>query len=62
MIEAGVRWTTDSGLAADGVKALAREARKLAAKVVEKRAAVRDLSRSSAEPKGGRGVRRPSRA
>ena len=33
VIEADMRWPTDSGLAADGVKALAREGRKLAAKV-----------------------------
>jgi hypothetical protein len=46
VIEADVRWPTDSGLAADGVKALAREGRKLAAGVGEKRTAVRDRSRS----------------
>jgi IS5 family transposase len=46
VIEADVRWPTDSGLAADGVKALAREGRKLAAKLGETRTAVRDRSRS----------------
>jgi IS5 family transposase len=46
VIEADVRWPTDSGLAADGVKALAREGRKLAARVGEKRTAVRDRSRA----------------
>jgi transposase, IS5 family len=45
VIEADVRWPTDSGLAADGVRALAREGRKLAARVGEKRTAVRDRSR-----------------
>lgn len=44
VVEADVRWPTDSGLAADGVKALAREGRKLAARVAEKRTAVRDRS------------------
>jgi IS5 family transposase len=46
VIEADVRWPTDAGLAADGVRALAREGRKLAVKVSEKRTAVRDRSRS----------------
>jgi IS5 family transposase len=46
VIEADVRWPTDSGLAADGVKARAREGRKLAARVGEKRTAVRDRSRA----------------
>jgi IS5 family transposase len=46
VIEADVRWPTDSGLAAAGVKALAREGRKLAAKIAEKRTAVRDRSRA----------------
>jgi IS5 family transposase len=46
VVEADVRWPTDAALAADGVRALAREARKLAAKVKEKRTAVRDRSRS----------------
>ena len=46
VIEADVRWPTDAGLAADGVKALAREGRKLAIKVNQKRTAVRDRSRA----------------
>jgi len=46
VVEADVRWPTDAGLAADGVKVLAREGRKLAAKVKEKRTAVRDRTRS----------------
>jgi IS5 family transposase len=46
VIEADVRWPTDAGLAADGLRALAREGRKLAAKIGEKRTAVRDRSRS----------------
>ena len=44
VVEADVRWPTDSGLAGDGVKALAREGRKLATHVAEKRTAVRDRS------------------
>ena len=46
VVEADVRWPTDAGLAADGVRALAREGRKLAVKVKEKRTAVRDRSRA----------------
>ena len=46
VVEADVRWPTDAGLAADGVRALAREGRKLAARVGEKRTAVRDRTRS----------------
>ena len=46
VVEADVRYPTDAGLAADGVRALAREGRKLAAKVGEKRTAVRDRSRA----------------
>jgi transposase, IS5 family len=46
VVEADVRWPTDSGLAGDGVKALAREGRKLAARVAEKQTAVRDRSRA----------------
>src|SRR5664279_964990 len=42
VVEADVRWPTDAGLAGDGVRALAREGRKLAAKVSERRTAVRD--------------------
>jgi IS5 family transposase len=46
VVEADVRWPTDAGLAADGVRALAREGRKLAIKINEKRTAVRDRTRS----------------
>ena len=46
VIEADARWPTDAGLAADGVRALAREGRKLATRVAEKRTAVRDRSRA----------------
>jgi transposase, IS5 family len=47
VVEADIRYPTDSGLAADGVKALAREGRKLAAKIGAKRTAVRDRSRAA---------------
>jgi transposase, IS5 family len=47
VVEADVRYPTDSGLAADGVKALAREGRKLTAKIGVKRTAVRDRSRAA---------------
>ena len=46
VIEADARWPTDAGLAADGVRALAREGRKLATRVAERRTAVRDRSRA----------------
>jgi IS5 family transposase len=46
VVEADVRYPTDSGLAAAGVRALAREARRLAVKIGEKRTAVRDRSRA----------------
>jgi IS5 family transposase len=46
VVEADVRYPTDAGLAAGGVRALAREGRKLAARVGEKRTAVRDRSRA----------------
>ncbi len=45
VIEADVRYPTDSGLAAHGVKVLAREGRKLAKLVKEKKRRVRDRSR-----------------
>ena len=41
-----MRWPTDAGLAADGVTALSREGRKLAARIGQKRTAVRDRTRS----------------
>ena len=45
VIEADVRYPTDAGLASAGVRVLAREGRKLAAMVGEKRRRVRDRSR-----------------
>ncbi len=46
VIEADVRYPTDAGLAAHGVKVLAREGKKLARLVKEKQRRVRDRSRS----------------
>jgi transposase, IS5 family len=46
VIEADVKYPTDAGLAAAGVRTLAREGRKLAKLIGEKRARVRDRSRS----------------
>src|ERR1700677_4304628 len=46
VVEADVKYPTDSGLADAGVGALAREGRELAARIGEKRNAVRDRSRS----------------
>jgi len=46
VIEADVKYPTDADLAAHGVRALAREGRKLAAKVGETRRRVRDRSRA----------------
>lgn len=46
VIEADIKHPTDAGLAAHGVKALAREGRKLAAKLGETKARVRDRSRA----------------
>ena len=46
VIEADVRYPTDSGLAAQGVRALAREGRRLAALVGESKRRVRDRSRA----------------
>jgi transposase, IS5 family len=46
VIEADVRYPTDAGLASAGVRVLAREGRKLAGLVAEKRARVRDRSRA----------------
>jgi IS5 family transposase len=46
VIDADVRYPTDAGLASHGVSALAREGRKLAKLVGEKRVRVRDRSRS----------------
>jgi len=46
VIEADVKYPTDSGLAAQGVRALAREAKKLALLIGEQKCRVRDRSRS----------------
>jgi hypothetical protein len=46
VIEADVKYPTDAGLASSGVRALARESRKLAKLVKEKTLRVRDRSRS----------------
>ncbi|HEV7806312.1 MAG TPA: transposase, partial [Solirubrobacteraceae bacterium] len=46
VIEADIRYPTDAGLAAHGVRALAREGRKLAAKLSETKLRVRDRSRA----------------
>ena len=46
VIEADVKYPTDSGLAAHGVRALAREGKKLAALVGEPKRRVRDRSRA----------------
>ena len=46
VIEADVRYPTDSGLAAHGVRALAREGRKLAERIGERGRRVRDRSRA----------------
>ena len=46
VVEADVKYPTDSGLASHGVRALAREGRKLAERVGEKRVRVRDRSRA----------------
>jgi transposase, IS5 family len=60
VVEADVRYPTDAGLAADGIRALAREGRKLAAKLGAKRTAVRDRSRAAG--KRLRGITRTIRA
>jgi len=46
VIEADVKYPTDSGLAAQGVRTLAREGKKLAALVGERKRRVRDRSRA----------------
>jgi IS5 family transposase len=46
VIEADIRYPTDAGLASHGVRSLAREGRKLAGKLRENTARVRDRSRS----------------
>src|SRR5512144_3182225 len=62
VIEADVRYPTDAGLAASGVRVLAREGRKLAKLVKDKRARVRDrshgaLTRSAGVCRSGYGTR-----
>jgi IS5 family transposase len=47
VVEADIRYPADSGLAAGGIRALAREGRKLATKIAAKRTAVRDRSRAA---------------
>lgn len=49
VIEADIKYPTDAGLAAHGVRALAAEGRKVAAKIGQTRTRVRDRSRSMAE-------------
>jgi IS5 family transposase len=46
VVEADVRYPTDSGLAADGVRALAREGKRLAQRLGRAKGAVRDRSRA----------------
>src|SRR5688572_14875003 len=46
VVEADVKYPTDAGLASHGVRALAREGRKLAALIGEKKARVRDRSQA----------------
>jgi len=46
VIEADIKYPTDAGLAAHGVKALAREGRKLAKRIAETKTRVRDRSRA----------------
>ena len=46
VVEADVRYPTDAGLAADGVQTLAREGKRLRARLGETRASVRDRSRA----------------
>jgi IS5 family transposase len=46
VVDADVKYPTDSGLASSGVKVLAREGRRLAKLIGEKKARVRDRSRS----------------
>ncbi len=53
VIEADVRYPTDAGLASHGVRALAREGRKLATKVGADSDAVRDRSRAMGRSAAG---------
>jgi IS5 family transposase len=60
VVEADVKYPTDAGLAAQGVRALAREARKLAQRIGESKRRVRDRSRAMGRRL--RGVTRTIRA
>jgi transposase, IS5 family len=62
VVEADIKYPTDAGLASHGVRALAREGRKLAALVGEKKARVRDRSRAMGQRLRaiGRTIRRRS--
>ncbi len=60
VVEADVRYPTDSGLASAGVRALAREGRKLAVRIGETKRRVRDRSRSVGS--GLRGITRTIQA
>ncbi|MGH2798301.1 MAG: ISNCY family transposase [Thermoleophilaceae bacterium] len=62
VIEADIKYPTDAGLASHGVRALAREGRKLARMVGEKKARVRDRSRAMGQRLRaiGRTIRRRS--
>jgi transposase, IS5 family len=64
VIEADVKYPTDAGLASSGVKTLAREGRKLATLIGEKKRRVRDRSRSMGRKLRaiGRTIRRGSGA
>ena len=64
VIEADIKYPTDAGLAAHGVRALAREGRKVAAKLKQTRSGVRDRSRSMGRTLRaiGRTIRRRSGA
>ena len=60
VVEADIKYPTDSGLASHGVRALAREARKLAERIGEQRRRVRDRSRATGRRL--RGITRTIRA
>ena len=62
VVEADVKYPTDAGLASSGVRVLAREGRKLAKLIGEKRRRVRDRSRSMGRKLRAitRTIRRPS--
>jgi IS5 family transposase len=68
VVEADIKYLTDAGLASHGVKALAREGRKLAKRIGETKRRVRNRSRSMGRKLGrsrarsivARGRRRPT--